>query len=445
MEAKNTITSSKNKLQAEINRAKSDWKVVQRSNALSGKVKIAINGEIDNYQLPMLTNYYDLLHTLSKEMEKTISDFKASVKENSESAIIDTEALNEAKGKFSTPLSDFAKLDKKIRNIYSSVAHIVPVSAPSNQFDKKMEEAKKVLTETLKSMDTFNGRKVGSIVKDKLAQQSSQMAKVEGLSYSNPKSLAIFTDKTFKNEIKEFHKIVRKEEKLDFKKEHPLLAAMNGNLTEADLQELDQLVGIDEYLKKNKKFKFVSRGGKLTRAGNELVELLELADKNVIFRTSKDAFSKESLKGIAQGSLKAMGKSASFGLSDLVKDATALVNAKGAGKIIPGLNVAADAVEVVQGISKSEKQARKDGLKGHEITVSKVGGALVDVGKVAVTTAMIGAATALLPATASIGAVVGVGIIADWTANTIDKKLGVTSEMKKGVNSLIKSARGWFS
>ena len=491
MEAKNTITSSKNKLQAEINRAKSDWKVVQRSNALSGKVKIAINGEIDNYQLPMLTNYYDLLHTLAKEMEKTISDFKASVKENSESAIIDTEALNEAKGKFSTPLSDFAKLDKKIRNIYSSVAHIVPVSAPSNQFDKKMEEAKKVLTETLKGMDTFNGRKVGSIVKDKLAQQSSQMAKVGGLSYTNPKSLAIFTDKTFKNEIKEFHKIVRKEEKLDFKKEHPLLAAMNGNLTEADLQELDQLinssladsikegqsltkflkkiyiarrmtrlksgnlviktaegwakkldqlVGIDEYLNK-----FVSRGGKLTRAGNELVELLKLADKNVIFRTSKDAFSKESLKGIAQGSLKAMGESASFGLSDFVKDAKALVNAKGAGKIIPGLNVAAGAVEVVQGISKSEKQARKDGLKGHEITASKVGGALVDVGKVAVTTAMIGAATALLPATASIGAVVGVGIIAGWTADTIDKKLGVTSEMKKGVNSLIKSARGWFS
>ena len=137
------------------------------------------------------------------------------------------------------------------------------------------------------------------------------------------------------------------------------------------------MVGIDEYLNK-----FVSRGGKLTRAGNELVELLKLADKNVIFRTSKDAFSKESLKGIAQGSLKAMGESASFGLSDFVKDAKALVNAKGAGKIVPGLNIALGAVEVVQGISKSEKQARKDGLKGYEITASKVGGALVDVGKI---------------------------------------------------------------
>ena len=91
MEAKNKITSSRNKLQAEINRAKSDWKTVQGSDALSGKVKTAINGEIGNYQLPMLTNYYDLLHTIAQEMEKTISDFKASVKENSDSAIIDTE------------------------------------------------------------------------------------------------------------------------------------------------------------------------------------------------------------------------------------------------------------------------------------------------------------------------------------------------------------------
>ncbi|EGO8076397.1 hypothetical protein FBR91_000154 [Enterococcus faecalis] len=501
MEAKNKITSSRNKLQAEINRAKSDWKTVQGSDALSGKVKTAINGEIGNYQLPMLTNYYDLLHTIAQEMEKTISDFKASVKENSDSAIIDTDVLNEAKGKFSTPLSNFAKLDKKISNIYSSVAHIVPISAPSNQFNKKMEEAKKVLTETLKGMDTFNGRKAGSAVKDKLAQQSSQITNVGGLSYSNPKSLEIFTDKTFKNEIKEAHKKVQEEEKdrLAFEKDHP----MDGNLTEEKLDELDKLINhaiakgvvsgkkyinhmkklyissrikrlpngklvmrrakgwlkkldqladIDDYVPKGHRSLSITASGtakEFTKLGDKLLGKLDLVDKKSILRESGEAFSKASIKGVAKGTLKSMGKSLkkglSFGVNGVVKDAKALINAKGAGKIIPGLNIAAGAVEVVQGISKSEKQARKDGLKGQEITASKVGGALVDVGKVAVTTAMIGAATALLPATASIGAVVGVGIIAGWTANTIDKKLGVTSEMKKGVNSLIKSARGWFS
>lgn len=217
------------------------------------------------------------------------------------------------------------------------------------------------------------------------------------------------------------------------------------------LSKFDKLTGIDNYMRKGKDFTRLSTSGGLkqfTDLGDSLLDKLKLVDKNVVLKGSKQAF-KESVKGIGKGTLKSAGgalkKSVSFGINGIVKDAKALVNAKGAGKIVPGLNIALGAVDVVQGISKSEKQARKDGLKGQEITASKVGGALVDVGKVAVTTAMIGAATALLPATASIGAVVGVGIIAGWTANTIDKKLGVTSEMKKGVNSLIKSARGWFS
>ena len=317
--------------------------------------------------------------------------------------------------------------------------------------------------------------------------------------------MAIFTDKTFKNEIKEAHKKVQEEEKdrLAFEKDHPILMAMDGNLTEEKLDELDKLINhaiakgvvsgkkyinhmkklyissrikrlpngklvmrrakgwlkkldqladIDDYVPKGHRSLSITASGtakEFTKLGDKLLGKLDLVDKKSILRESGEAFSKASIKGVAKGTLKSMGKSLkkglSFGVNGVVKDAKALINAKGAGKIIPGLNIAAGAVEVVQGISKSEKQARKDGLKGQEITASKVGGALVDVGKVAVTTAVIGTATALLPATASIGAVVGVGIIAGWTANTIDKKLGVTSEMKKGVNSLIKSARGWFS
>ena len=106
-----------------------------------------------------------------------------------------------------------------------------------------------------------------------------------------------------------------------------------------------------------------------------------------------------------------------------MKDAKTLVNAKGAGKIVPGLNIALGAVDVVQGISKSEKQARKDGLRGHEITASKVGGALLDVGKVAAVTATVGFFVAALPATASLTAVVGVGIGVSMGAEFILKCL----------------------
>ena len=77
-----------------------------------------------------------------------------------------------------------------------------------------MEEAKKVLTETLKGMDTFNGRKAGSAVKDKQPNNPAKSRTSEDC-YSNPKSLEIFTDKTFKNEIKEAHKKSRKKKKID--------------------------------------------------------------------------------------------------------------------------------------------------------------------------------------------------------------------------------------
>ena len=454
MEAKNKITSSRNKLQAEINRAKSDWKTVQGSDALSGKVKTAINGEIGNYQLPMLTNYYDLLHTIAQEMEKTISDFKASVKENSDSAIIDTDALNEAKGKFSTPLSNFAKLDKKISNIYSSVAHIVPISAPSNQFNKKMEEAKKVLTETLKGMDTFNGRKAGSAVKDKLAQQSSQITNVGGLSYSNPKSLEIFTDKTFKNEIKEAHKKVQEEEKdrLAFEKDHPILMAMDGNLTEEKLDELDKLInhaiakGVvsgKKYINHMKKLYISSRikrlpNGKLVmrRAKGWLKKLDQLADIDDYVPKGH-----RSLSITASGTAKEFTKLGDklLGKLDLV-DKKSILRESG-----EAFSKASIKVEVVQGISKSEKQARKDGLKGQEITASKVGGALVDVGKVAVTTAAIGAAGAVAgffgaPVVVVVGAGMLVGALADFSI----KKSKVVDKAKKGVNSLVKGVSGWF-
>lgn len=240
MDAKNSMTSSKNKLQAEINRAQSDWKSVQKSNALSGKVKTAINGEIANYQIPMLINYYDILHETVKEIDKAIRDFKSIVKENSETAVIDTEALSTAKDKFSNPLSDFAKLENKINKIYGTVEHIVSVSSPSNRVNEKMASAKKVLTDTITAMENFNRQKSGTNIRDKLAQQKSKIRSISGLSYSNPKSLEIFTDKSFKNEVNEAHKAIKKEEKIAFKKEHPLLAALNGDLTEADLQELDQ-------------------------------------------------------------------------------------------------------------------------------------------------------------------------------------------------------------
>ncbi|HIB1948740.1 TPA: hypothetical protein ACWWET_002820, partial [Enterococcus faecalis] len=212
------------------------------------------------------------------------------------------------------------------------------------------------------------------------------------------------------------------------------------------LSKFDKLAGIDKYMRKGKDFTRLSTSGGLkqfTDLGDSLLDKLKLVDKNVVLKASKQAF-KESVKGIGKGTLKSAGgalkKSVSFGMNGVVKDAKALVNEKGAGKIVPGLNIALGAVDVVQGISKSEKQARKDGLKGHEITASKVGGALMDVGKVAIGAA--GAALAIVgtPVWGVVVAGMGVG----WLVNKVDKDNKFTEKAKGAINSMIKGVSGWF-
>ena len=119
-------------------------------------------------------------------------------------------------------------------------------------------------------------------------------------------------------------------------------------------------------------------------------------DKNVVLKGSKQAF-KESVKGIGKGTLKSAGgalkKSVIFGINGVVKDAKALVNAKGAGKIVPGLNIALGAVVA---------------------TVAPVWG------------------------------VVGADIAVSLAINKIDSSLKVSKTAKRAVNSMIKGVSGWF-
>ncbi|WP_438764108.1 hypothetical protein [Enterococcus sp. AZ186] len=247
--AKTSIESSKTKLQGQINSAKSSWKGVVSSNGLSGSVKLAIDSQISNYQIPLLTNYYDAMHQLSTEFTNAISDFKSTVKETSGSAIIDTDALTTAESKFSDQLTKFTEIEKKFTTIYDSVTGLVTVSKVfGSGFTKKMEETKKVLTETKKGMDTFNGKKSSKAISSILSQQKAQIKSlkgVAGLSYTDPKSLKIYMNKDFKNEINKQHKEVQKFEEEQKKANlqalsnvHPSMAAMKGTMTKAELDRI---------------------------------------------------------------------------------------------------------------------------------------------------------------------------------------------------------------
>lgn len=239
--AKTSIESSKTKLQSQINSAKSSWKGVVSSDGLSGSVKLAIDAEINNYQMPLLTNYYDAMHQLSTEFTKAISDFKSTVKETSGSAIIDTDALTTAESKFSDQLTKYTEIEAKFKTVYSSINDLVSVSEVSGSgFTEEMEKTKKVLTNTKTWMATFNGKKSSKAISIILSQQKAQIRSlkgVAGLSYTDPKSLEIYQNKAFKNKVSKQHKAVKEFEKKKLEAEraellrkHPAILAIHGQI-----------------------------------------------------------------------------------------------------------------------------------------------------------------------------------------------------------------------
>lgn len=500
IKAKESIASSKITLQGKIETAKSSLKGVVSSGELSGKTKTAINAEISNYQIPLLDGYYNAVSQLSSEFDSLISSFKSNVKEGSDSAIIDTDVLTQMIEKISPKEEGIEKIDKEFTDAYSYASGIVALSTvSSSEFSSGLKKAKKVLSDTNTAMGNFKGKK--SSIADGLSRQNSQLGKLSGtlgMSYTSSKALKIYQDKDFKNKVSKEHKDVKKFEKEQFIRDHPVLAAMNGNMTAADLdridkkinslsltfvkdgnkyakygkriyigrrlsklsdgtlivkgskkftKKLDKLTGIDDWVKDGKNFSRLSSSGglkKLTKSGKTALKEIQLFDEASIFKSASGRIkeiTKSNLKAAGKVTAKTAIKKASFGVTGILDDIKGLKNAKGIGKVMPGLNLIAGAIEVGQGVSKSEKQARKEGLKGNQITASKVGGVAVDALKVGATTAAVGTATAIA---ASVGApvlaIAGAGVITSIVADKMIEKIGVDKKLKSGVNSLIKGA-----
>lgn len=267
--AKTSIESSKSKLQRQINNAKGSWKGVVSSDGLSGKVKTAIDAEINNYQIPLLTNYYDVMHQLSTEFTKAISDFKSTVKETSASAIIDTDALTTAESKFSDQLTKFTEIETKFKTVYSSISDLVSVSEVSGSgFTEEMEKTKKVLTNTKAWMATFNGKKSSKAISSILSQQKTQLKSlngVAGLKYDDPKSLKIYQDKAFKKQVSKQHASVKEFEKQQLERErremlgkHPAILAIHGQIDKEYNAKIAREINDKNYKKtKTKKEKIV--------------------------------------------------------------------------------------------------------------------------------------------------------------------------------------------
>ncbi len=154
----NSITSINN----ELDDSKSSLENLVSTDSLKGMVKSVINDKINNYQVPLLTNFSNALTVLSAQYDKTIEQFQSTVSETASDAIIDTDYLQELIDNYSDLESSISSVDTATSGIYSRISDIISLTNPTaSSITDPLSEGKTVLTDTKTNMESFDGWKRG--------------------------------------------------------------------------------------------------------------------------------------------------------------------------------------------------------------------------------------------------------------------------------------------
>ena len=209
---RDSLKSSISQTKSQLSSAKKKLKSAANSEALKGDVKDAIDNKITNYQVPLLTNYVNSLDVISQGYDNLISTFKSIVSENSDSAIIDTDVLQQMVDKFDSPLEQLKTSSDAINKAIDDVADIVTLTkVTTDDAISEFRGAKKVLTNTIKDMGTFNNTVFTSEAGDILDEQNTQIGSLSNLgssSYTSKKAKDFYKKTAFKTEVKETKLVV---------------------------------------------------------------------------------------------------------------------------------------------------------------------------------------------------------------------------------------------
>lgn len=198
----NSITSINN----ELDDSKSSLENLVSTDSLKGMVKSVINDKINNYQVPLLTNFSNALTVLSAQYDKTIEQFQSTVSETASDAIIDTDYLQELIDNYSDLESSISSVDTATSGIYSSISDIISLTNPTaSSITDPLSEGKTVLTDTKTNMESFDGWKRGTEYDDLLLAQTKMLETLTTNSTSNftsPEAKNFYNNIEFSNGVK---------------------------------------------------------------------------------------------------------------------------------------------------------------------------------------------------------------------------------------------------
>ena len=205
-EQKTALSNSKTSIDAQLKTAKTSFVNLVHSESLKGDVKGAINAKITNHQVPLLTNFTNVLAVLLAQYEKTIKQFQSTVSENAVDAIIDTEYLQGLLDGFSGLSMNISVVNRETERIYSSISDIISLTNPdASTITTPLSEGKKILTDTKTNMASFNGWKRGdeySKVLQSQTQTLESLSTMAGLSFTDAEAKAFYNSQDYLKAVK---------------------------------------------------------------------------------------------------------------------------------------------------------------------------------------------------------------------------------------------------
>ena len=137
--------------------AKGAMNGIVTSNAMYGEVGKAITNEINNSHNAIIVGLKDSYTVMSGEFSSAVSDFQSSVGETNESAILDEEVMTQTGTKVFDAGTKHGTFETSIGSIYSSISDLVSLSSPKSSVESTLSKAKKILTDAVEKVTSFDG------------------------------------------------------------------------------------------------------------------------------------------------------------------------------------------------------------------------------------------------------------------------------------------------
>lgn len=213
----NHLQNSAKKQSDAAGKASKGFQNIVNTNAFEGATGEAVKNNAANVHVPVQKAIKDMDTILVQEYQQTIQDFQSTVKETDGNAILDENILQDLSRDLEKLIDENNQISKKFAQIYHSVDDIVSLKNPATtDFDNAVRESKKILTDTIQSVNQFEARGKASPVEEIANAATSELAaskSVAGLSYSDAALQATFKNNEFAKAINNIDKQITDAEK----------------------------------------------------------------------------------------------------------------------------------------------------------------------------------------------------------------------------------------